>query len=118
MPIVRISFDRQLSLALSGHADALLHELSDILEVGLASDRAKPQVILQPDAYIAGPFLIYVDLQFRANAFRDQARVSAVLKDMAASLEKHFHCPVRLRGFSIDQATLSALDHQPGGEVK
>lgn len=116
MPIARISFDHRLDATLAACSGALIQKLSTILAQGLASERASPQVVLQPGAYISQPFLIYVDLQFRATMFRDQGRVQRVLKDMASVLDEHFHCPVRLRGFAIDQATLSAIDHKPGGE--
>jgi len=117
MPIAKISFDQSLSAELAARAGALLPILSNILAVGLASERANPQVILQPGAYISGPYLIYVDLQFRATPLRDKERVTRVLTELADVLNAQFQCAVRLRGFAIDQSTLSAVDFPPAGRT-
>lgn len=117
MPIARISFDQSLSDELAARAAALIPTLSNILAVGLASDRANPQVILQPGAYISGPYLIYVDLQFRATPLRDKERVTQVLTELADVLNVQFQSAVRLRGFAIDQSTLSAVDFPPAGRT-
>lgn len=110
MPIARISFDQALSADLSSRAESLILTLSNILAVGLASERASPQVILQPGAYVSAPYLIYVDLQFRASSLRGKERVMQVLIEIAEVLESQFQCAVRLRGFAIDETTLSAVD--------
>lgn len=110
MPIVKIMFDRALSEQLDPIADELMDKVNEILVEGLASKIAMPQVILQADCHIKGPFLIYVDLQFRASPERSKDKVDAVFKALQALLAEYFSVGVRMRGFAIDQATLSALD--------
>lgn len=112
MPIARVIFDHTLDSQVEETAVDLIRELSEALEEGLQSKRAKPQVMLQPGAYVSEPYRIYVDLQFRADPSRDKARVEQVLADMAKILAVHFPVPVRLRGFAIDQQTLSAFDSE------
>ncbi len=110
MPIARVIFDRALDPQVEGAAQNLIDELSDALEEGLQSKRAKPQIMLQPGAYVSEPYRIYVDLQFRADPSRDKARVEQVLAHMAEILTARFPVSVRLRGFAVDQETLSAFD--------
>lgn len=113
MPIARIALDQRLSNVLPNNLNSLVEKLSEIIETGLASERAKPQIIAQSGAYMSGPYLIYVDLQFRASPSRNAECVGKVLGQMASALESQFGCAVRLRAFAIEQATLFALDHQP-----
>ena len=113
MPILKVMTDRSLDALVDASATELIERASKILEDGLASERASPQIILQPGAILSDPFKVYVDLQFRATPMRNQERVTAVLSSLSDVLTATFHTPVRLRGFSIDQGTLSAVDAKP-----
>lgn len=110
MPVIKIMFDRSMNAQLQDVAEDLMVSINQILVDGLASKVASPQVILQPNCYHNGCYKIYVDLQFRASPERSKERVKQVFAELGQLLSAHFSGPIRMRGFAVDQATLTAMD--------
>lgn len=110
MPVVKVILDRRFDTQLDDAAESLIEAISDEVMSRLTVPRDKCQVILQPGAILSPPYTIYADVQYRAKADRTPQQCETVLRRISEILMSAFDADVRLRGFAIDQATLSAID--------
>ena len=82
----------------------------DIIEEELEAEKNNCQIIWVKSKIISSNYKIFGDLKFRDNETRNIDKRNECLKRIGKILRNKFNVFIRLRAFSIQDASITALD--------
>lgn len=109
MPVLKIFYDERLDDAVRRRLSVIEAELTQVISKTLKADATSCQIILA-SCLKSSPSPLYADLQFRANEFRTDELIANAMQEIANVFIGSVGAGIRIRAFSIDEATLHALD--------
>ncbi|MGO2236810.1 hypothetical protein B6N13_05500 [Marinomonas sp. UCMA 3892] len=109
MPVIKIFYSETLDAAVREQNETIQAGLEHMMREVLQADPAKCQVVFSCSTFVT-PLPVYVDMQFRANEYRQGAVIETAMDKIVDVVGKALSTGIRIRAFAIDQSTLYARD--------